>query len=606
MVKEIVLERLLTEAFDRLIECIKKENSKPKLMVSKTDLINALDSHLNYVEQFSSNVQIKEMTKARSLSEIYVNLDIKLQPKRWGQGLIKTKESTVKVTNIFDDGNHAIILGEPGAGKTTSSKKICQLLLHSESDFINFEFPILIRLRDLKPKESVFDRLVSILNFSIKFTTEQEQEQKFDYLAIRNKLLLKYIDELNTLIILDGLDESPEKKQSTIVSEFSELVLNLNTSKALMTSRSGAFEIVIQNATVFEICSLTEKQIEYFIERWFTRKRLASKFKKDLSNSPFHDTLIKPLNLTYLCALFERDEKIPDQPKIVYKKIIRLMLEDWDRQNSVKRETKFSHLDIEERYDFFCHLSFLLTSLYSEKVYSEDMLKNVYKEIYSRFNLSKKEMRNVIEELESHHGLFIKSGFDCYEFDHKSIQEFFCAEFLVKLPSIPLNSNLVNEYAVAASLSPEPSKFIIMLIFQFLEIKILTISFFEQFLTRIIQEKIIFTKDPLLFTAVMSAYSNLYVKVLSTSNLYRATDDLEKSNQVSLISRIILQLKNQSYYMPNVSDLKNFFEIQGTNSNGIVVLRPNGKMINLIDVKIGSRYTEILKDKLFIKNIFIE
>ena len=49
---------------------------------------------------------------------------------------------------------------------------------------------------------------------------------------------------------------------------------------------------------------------------------------------------------------------------------------------------------------------------------------------------------SVIAELESHTGLFIQSGFDQFEFAHKSLQEFLTAEYLVKLPSIPTRKEI--------------------------------------------------------------------------------------------------------------------------------------------------------------------
>ena len=66
-----------------------------------------------------------------------------------------------------------------------------------------------------------------------------------------------------------------------------------------------------------------------------------------------------------------------------------------------------------------------------------------------------------MQELALKEGLFIQSGYDSYEFPHKSLQEYLTAEFLIKLPQIPNNPDflnlMANELAIATAISTSPS-----------------------------------------------------------------------------------------------------------------------------------------------------
>ena len=97
---------------------------------------------------------------------------------------IETETITLKeMFRRFD--NHYILLGHPGAGKTTSSKQLCRLALdHNEQLSKDFNFPLVVLLRELntairresrstrnqsKPNVSsvVFRSIENILNINI-------------------------------------------------------------------------------------------------------------------------------------------------------------------------------------------------------------------------------------------------------------------------------------------------------------------------------------------------------------------------------------------------------------------------------------------------------
>src|SRR3954447_10115796 len=96
-------------------------------------------------------------------------------------------------------------------------------------------------------------------------------------------------------------------------------------------------------------------------------------------------------------------------------------------------------------------------------VYSKDDLISAYERIYDNFGLPSGEAAKVANELETHTGLFVQSGYDTFEFSHKSLQEYLTAEFIVRLPAVPSERRdllrLPNELAISTAISSRPSQY---------------------------------------------------------------------------------------------------------------------------------------------------
>jgi hypothetical protein len=108
-------------------------------------------------------------------------------------------------------------------------------------------------------------------------------------------------------------------------------------------------------------------------------------------------------------------------------------------------------------------------------------------------NLPAKEIKKVVEEIESHTGLIVSSGFDHYEFAHLSLQEFLAADHIVRLPDLLSTLQFVhalpNELAIAVALSSSPSEYLAKLVLNTLKEKNLPANWWTTFAARLILEK---------------------------------------------------------------------------------------------------------------------
>ena len=117
----------------------------------------------------------------------------------------------------------------------------------------------------------------------------------------------------------------------------------------------------------------------------------------------------------------------------------------------------------------------------------------------------------MVDEIESHNGLFVQAGYHSFEFAHKSIQEYLTALFISNSYSFFSYEEIIkipNELAIAVALSSTPNYFFAGIVLGGTKNKIQD-RFATIFLSRILVEKPDFDDDPILAVAI--AYMNKFI-----------------------------------------------------------------------------------------------
>ena len=465
----------------------------------------AVRRHLTQVLNWASNVNFFGMNEPKSVEQATIALDIYTQPRRFQN--TKEPNKAISENDLLTNEKHVLLLGEPGSGKTTTIKRLALTMLVKEPVAQNdiYQFPMVIRLNELVEGESLFSKIADILGL-VTQTREvtyyiDGRDERGRPIKIQSKrteihigdgkvedVIPKFLNEGYTLLLLDGLDELKSDYRDIIRKEIVKLGLSLDFSKIIVSCRTGDYRHLMEGFSVLEISPLSEKQINSIKDRWLGKKETT--FIERYKNLPYFDLANRPLLLTQLLFMYKRSGYLPEQPSQIYKKLISLLLEDWDSQREIRRSSQYAGFDPRQKAEFLAALAYQLTYSLDKKRFNERDLIKAYMSVCKRFNLPENEAQEVAREIQTHNGIIIIGPNDIYEFCHLSLQEYLCADYLVRTPLETLVTTYLSKYssplAVAVSLSSNPSSWFSALILNFGNLKDFDEDSMISFLSRIL------------------------------------------------------------------------------------------------------------------------
>ena len=555
------------------IELSLNEKLYGEIYIKYENAVESVEKHIAEIQRWANAIKFSDLTEKRTLNSIYIHLDTYLLPVK-RHFTSQEKDNTLPLENAVLEGEeHCVLLGQPGAGKTTSLKKICNVIIEDQNDE-KYSCPILLRFRHLESVTSttIIDHILEIIPIQFDFSGNKDSNYNSDIIKIKEETIISFLNSINPIIILDGFDELKDAKSKEIIlSQLILLTRKLTKCKIVLSCRTGEFNYELEHTKTFEIAPLTNTQIELFVRKWLNDEIKAQDFLIKVRNSPFSDTSIKPLSLAHLCAIYQRIGNIPEQPKTIYRKVVNLLIEEWDEQRLIVRESTFKDFQTDQKFEFLTHLSYFLTVEFKSSTFSVTQLEQGYKKICEYHGLPENKVSVVVKELESHTGLFIESGYEKFEFVHKSIQEFLTADYLVKLPSlnsVKKNFELLGaELAIAVSISSNSSLYFIELVLNYLNNREYSSSFYQSFISRIVSENPSFRQEELVSVTALVLISN-WLNPKNKNINYISNNFIEKE-EYSIFFELTkcLNLKNQ-----RVKIFKYYKYNQGVAENKLVEL----------------------------------
>jgi NACHT domain len=516
---EIVLTAAAKEGIQAGVHVIKNvlRKFKAELTTSPQEIEKAISDHQQEVASWASEISFRDYPHGRKTKEVFVPLDIYLSRLRSRFGGESLEE--VQLENVLlREGRSCVLLGQPGAGKTTAVKHICERFRTEPGFLSDFQILIRVQLRDLNlvtatsGPEYIARFLQDLLRLRISYPKELSGDDHADSRrALRDRILLDWLNSARAILLLDGFDEITLKaRRELAIEEVRKFVPHMTNSAFVLTGRSGEFSYHLEKVDLFEIKPLNDKQIEVFSKQWLGNEH-GLLFVEQLGKSPFRDTAIRPLTLAHLCVIYDKVKSIPKQPKSIYRKIVQLLLEEWDKQRLVVRESAYASFDNFRKAEFLAHLAYALTIKVKSSAFDRDSLVSCYRAIHENFALPLNDATKVVDELETHTGLFLQSGRDRFEFSHKSLQEYLTAEHIVRMATIPRNmielQTMPTELAVAVAISSEPSEYLAELVFhRFNQIR-MSLPFARSFVNRLLLEEPDFEVNEGVGYALLALYS---------------------------------------------------------------------------------------------------
>jgi len=351
-----------------------------------------------------------------------VDLTFRTIPRRVGIG-----GKDIDEIDVLLSAQHTAVLGDPGAGKTTTLRRLANYVAHEPQLAVDdhFRFVVLIVCREERWDTS---KLYDVLGERLGVTGKMARDLDNPESRMREVL------EVGALIIIDGLDEVPPRLRPDLDRQITQLARHLGTAKIVVSCRSADYLAPLLGFEVAEIRPLNGVQIRRVVNDLLGDTRASAFFRAlDEPRHPARDLMNRPLFLTQMVAIFSRRGTIPERPIDLYESITRLILQEWDEQRGIQRVSKYGKFGVDDKRRFLADLAYELIRDDLLRFEEADLIR-IYPGLAERYGLPKSESKRVVRELESHTGLLVESG-ELYEFSHLSLQEFLAADSMVRATS---------------------------------------------------------------------------------------------------------------------------------------------------------------------------
>jgi hypothetical protein len=317
--------------------------------LSETDVFVTPDDDGGYVEVGSDGLPISSEEVRGFPSTTILARYLKRLMATWSKSDSLTPDLKTPLDSWFiepsatwlaeRDSNHAawhdihnetrlVILGPPGAGKTSCLRRIVYESAKASIGSDDPSIPIYVQLRDL-PLEGDFD------SAQIESIVSANDEDLKHILRDRDSLS-------RILLVLDGLDEVPSAGARRQVLDYvTRLCLTLPTVRVVLSTRELSYEQHLPDFAHVRLEPFNESQIAKWSLQYIARHRPRhdwAAFIDHLSQTPDVAALAtNPLLLSLIASLFVRDRVLPENKALVLERCFEALLQDWDAARGVLR-----------------------------------------------------------------------------------------------------------------------------------------------------------------------------------------------------------------------------------------------------------------------------
>ena len=428
-------------------------------------LVQLLRSHCDdKIAHQCSTMRLLDVAQPLQLNDIYVNVNIleflssqqwldvsdlnNFNPEKFNRLGLTQYQQKIPGLQAIANSTKVMVLGKPGAGKTTFLQKIA--LLCNEGEFQPHLVPIFIRLRNFAADlDSV--KSANLLDYIYQEISSNNLERSE---------LETLLEHGKAIILLDGLDEVPTTESDEILQQIRKFCNHYYKNQYIISCRIAAKKYQFEGFTDIEIADFDFQQIEAFAKNWFIAvgKNIelglakANQFLKKLDlpqNLQIKELATTPLLLNLTCSVFQAKADFPARRSDLYKQGLDLLLTRWDESRGIKRDEIYHHLSLSQKLKLLSQIAVITFEqhhYFIEQNALEYHIANYFKSLFPH-QMDEDELQlnsaAVLKSIEVQHGLLVERSRGIYSFSHLTFQEYLTARNIVaNLQPEILNQNL--------------------------------------------------------------------------------------------------------------------------------------------------------------------
>ena len=356
-------------------------------------------------------------------------------------GLGKVCQQRVSGLKAVKEHDRLMVLGKPGAGKTTFLKHIA--VECNKGEFQSNRIPIFIPLKIFAEDAKSADDFCLLQYIHKEFTSCGIADQSVTETVLRQG---------RGLILLDGLDEVPEKYSHKVVKQISSFAQNYFSNRFIITCRIAAHKYRFQNDgfTYVEVADFNEKQIEGFANNWFVAfsknnqesgLALASQFIEKLKrreNKRIRELAVTPILLNLTCLVFQCIGNFPSKRSKLYEQGLDILLRRWDEAKGIQRDKVYRSLTLPSKKQLLAQVAYI-TFERGDYFFEQDKIQQLIADYLRTLPDAKTDQAEmqldieaVLKAIEVQHGLLVERARGIYSFSHLTFQEYFTAKYFVE------------------------------------------------------------------------------------------------------------------------------------------------------------------------------
>ncbi len=335
-----------------------------------------------------------------------------------------------KVLEAVGDSHMAVILGDPGSGKSSLLQYLALEWVEGKTE----NLPLLIELREFA--------LNPAANFLEFLHRGRGVDWQFDQQQLHQHLL-----ESPTLVMFDGLDEVFDRAtQSTIIDDIIRFSQQYPKAQVSVTSRIIGYNperLQHSGFRHFTLQSLDTDEIHEFIDRWYDlsmgsdpdKVRLKQRLKDAIDNSKAIANLAdNPLLLTMM-AILNRRQELPRDRADLYDQASRVLLYHWDVDHK-RLQIPMDAIGRREKQEMLRLIAYEMQAgedgLKGNLISAERLTRILTDYLRDQgFSEPREKANLLIQKLRERNFILCYRGADTYGFMHRTFLEYFCAVEIV-------------------------------------------------------------------------------------------------------------------------------------------------------------------------------
>jgi hypothetical protein len=369
--------------------------------------------------QFLNDDAIRDFVSIQDLEEVY----------RQGKGRKFDSQDSQKQLGIevANKKQYLMVLGGPGAGKSTFLRKMgLEALKVKKVGFKHSCIPVFIELKRFTSSE------INIEKFII-------EEFRICGFPVPEKFTAKALEQGELLILLDGLDEVPSQNLNETISQIQNFVDTYHQNRFIASCRTAAYRGNFRRFSDVAMADFDDEQIQQFINNWFhgeddqqakTGEKCWELLEKP-ENQAAKELAHTPLLLTFLCLVYDRSQNFPNNRSVLYKKALRILLEEWASEKRILREEIYQglHTELEELLlSEIAYTGFASNRLFFSQSEIVDQIKT-----FLAGNLNAPQHLDgeaVLNAIAIQQGILVERAEDVFSFSHLTLQEYLTAQYI--------------------------------------------------------------------------------------------------------------------------------------------------------------------------------